>query len=148
MTVAAAMLALAGCGQGDEASPRPPSPSASSSPGSPALPTPADGSNLAACRTGRCEVGVSASMKIPVPRRLEVDSVQVQSVGTDTVTIVGRYLGDRTGGFCTGVKCSSAGSGKEFRLTLGPNSTGSANNLSITAVAINGGVAVLRLGPV
>lgn len=147
-TAAAVMLALAGCGQGGEAAPRPPSRSESSSSGPPVLPTPADGSNLTACRDGRCEVGVNASMKIPVPRSLRVDSVRVQSVGAHTVTIVGRYLGNRNGGFCTGVNCSSSGSGKGFRLTLGPNSTGSENDLSITAVAVNGGVAVLRLAPV
>ncbi|MBO0881871.1 MAG: hypothetical protein J2P17_16325 [Mycobacterium sp.] len=146
--LAAAMLALAGCGQGDETSPRPTARSESSPPGQPALPTPADGSNLAACRDGRCEVGVNASMKIPVPRKLRVDSVQVQSVGADSVTIVGRYLGGRQGGYCTGANCSSSGSGKRFRLILGPNSMGTENGLGVTAVAINGGVAVLRLNPV
>jgi hypothetical protein len=148
VAVAGGMLVLAGCGPGDNASPRTPSRSGSSSSGSSGLPTPADGVNLAACTDGRCEVRVSASAKIPVPRNLRVDSVRVQSVGSGTVTIVGRYVGDRQGGFCTGTNCSSSGSGGGFTLTLGPNSTGSQNDLSITAVAINDGFAVLRLAPV
>jgi hypothetical protein len=41
-----------------------------------------------------------------------------------------------------------SGSGGGFKVTLGPDSTGSANDLSITAVAVNGGFAVLRLAPV
>lgn len=147
--VAGVMLALAGCGQGDDViSPPSPARSESSAAASPALPTAADGANLGACRDGRCEVRVRASAEIPVPRSLRVDSVRVQSVGADTVTIVGRYLGDQTGGFCTGVNCSSSGSGDGFRLTLGPDSTGSQNDLSISAVAVTGGFAVLRLAPV
>jgi hypothetical protein len=147
------MVVLAGCGLGDAGSPHTPSPhtqspSGSSSSGSSGLPTPADGADLAACTDGRCEVQVSASAKIPVPRKLRVDSVRVQSVGSGTVTIVGRYVGDEQGGFCTGSDCSSSGSGDGFKLTLGPHSTGSQNDLSITAVAINGKFAVLRLAPV
>ena len=91
---------------------------------------------------------VGASAEIPVTRKLRVDSVRVQSVGSDTVTIVGRYVGDRQGGFCTGPNCSSSGSDDAFKLTLGRDSTGSQNDLSITAVAIDGGFAVLRLAPV
>jgi hypothetical protein len=161
--VAGGVLVLAGCGP-DDTSSQPPSrsgsasagssspsgssSSGSSSSGSSALPAPADGADLAACADGRCEVRVGASARIPVPRRLRVDSVRVRSVGSGTVTIVGRYLGDRQGGFCTGTSCSSSGSGGGFTLVLGPDSTGSQNDLSITAVAVNGGFAVLRLAPV
>jgi hypothetical protein len=166
-------LALTGCGQGggtsgqdDDTSPRPSSPSASgpssASPGSSAspsagsnagsagssvLPAAADGTDLAACADGRCEVQVGASAKIPVPRRLDVTGVRVRSIDSDTVTIVGRLLGNRQSGFCTGVSCSSSGSGDGFQLELGADSTGSENGLSITAVAIDGGRAVLRLAP-
>jgi hypothetical protein len=150
MALTAGALVLTGCGPGGDgaASPsaKPPSRGGSSSRAA-ALPPAADGTDLTACADGTCEVRVGASAAITVPRALQVSSVRVRSIGSDTVTIVGRFLGNRQGGFCTGANCSSSGSGNGFTLTLGPDSTGSENGLSITAVAIKGGFAVLRLAP-
>ncbi|MBA8949126.1 hypothetical protein ACFQU9_30055 [Actinomadura namibiensis] len=143
--VAVAVLALTGCGPTDTS---PPDASArKKTPSAPTLPKAADGTDLKACADGRCEVQVDAPADLPVPRKLQVASVRVQSVGPDTVTLVGRPLGSRTGGFCTGVKCSSSSAGGKFTLTLGPASTGSQNDLKVTVVAVNGGSAVLRLAP-
>lgn len=147
----AGLLVLSGCGTGDDDSSNASSPgpsSAKSSAKSSAPPKPADGTDLAACADGRCEVQVSASAKLPVPRKLKVASVRVESVGSGSVTVVGRYLGNSQGGFCSGRSCNSSGSEGGFKLTLGPDSTGSQNGLSITAVTITGGTAVLRLAPV
>ncbi|MFC6930877.1 hypothetical protein ACFQHO_11395 [Actinomadura yumaensis] len=148
----AGLLVLSGCGTGDDDSSDASSPGGSSSAKPPAKssapPKPADGTDLAACADGRCEVQVSASAKLPVPRKLKVASVRVESVGSGSVTVVGRYLGNSQGGFCTGRSCNSSGSGGGFKLTLGPDSTGSQNGLSITALTVSGGTAVLRLAPV
>lgn len=144
-------LVLAGCGLGDEDSPS--SSSRSGTPSKPATSAPsappqaADGTDLSACADGRCEVRVGASGRIPVPRKLGVDSVRVEAVGSGAITIVGRYIGGRQGGYCTGVRCSSVGNGNRFKLTLAPDSLSSQNDLSITAVAIDGGMAVLRFAP-
>ncbi|WP_067826617.1 hypothetical protein [Actinomadura kijaniata] len=143
--VAVAVLVLTGCGPADTSSPD--ASAQKKSPSASALPKAADGTDLTSCADGQCEVQVNAPADLPVPRRLQVASVRVQSVGPDTVTLVGRPLGSRTGGFCTGVKCSSSSAGGKFTLTLGPASTGSQNDLKVTAVAINGGSAVLRLAP-
>ncbi|KAB2344451.1 hypothetical protein [Actinomadura rudentiformis] len=144
-------LVLAGCGLGDEESPSASPPSTSPPSTSQSKPATsaqaADGTDLSACADGRCEVRVGASGRIPVPRKLGVDSVQVEAVGSDAITIVGRYIGGRQSGYCTGVKCSSVGKGTRFELTLAPDSLSSQNGLSITAVAIDGGMAVLRFAP-
>jgi hypothetical protein len=70
----------------------------------------------------------------------------VESVGPDTVTIVGRDIGDDHTANCSG-NCRGSSSDDGFQLILGPGGTGSENQLRITAVAIDGGFAVLRLAP-
>ncbi|GAA3241278.1 hypothetical protein [Nonomuraea helvata] len=171
--VAGGMLALAGCASGGDTSPdaltqsgspsssappaaadddaqddaTPDTSTRSGTPGSSGLPAAADGTDLSACVDGRCEVRVGAAARLPVPRRLRVASVRVQSVGFDTVTVVGRYLGYSQRGFCTGVSCNSSSSDGRFRLVLAADSTATENGLSITAVAVNGESAVLRLTP-
>ncbi|MGK5552997.1 hypothetical protein ACSNOI_15395 [Actinomadura kijaniata] len=146
VVVAALALALAGCGSTDDGPSAGPS-APKASPSASAPPKAADGTDLKACADGQCEVQVNASADLPVPRGFQVASVRVQSVGPDTVTLVGRPLGNRSGGFCTGVKCSSSSAGGKFTLTLGPASTGSQNGLKVTVVAVGGGSAVLRLAP-
>ncbi|WP_433438055.1 hypothetical protein [Nonomuraea sp. CA-141351] len=168
--VAGGALALAGCAAGGDPSPDAASRSESPSPSdlsaddtegdatpdtssqgehssSSGLPAAADGTDLAACADGRCEVRVSAGSNLSVPRRLGVASVRVQSVEFDTVTVVGRYLGYSQRGFCTGTSCNSSSSGNRFKVVLGTDSKATENGLSITAVAANGESAVLQLAP-
>ncbi|MFD0685106.1 hypothetical protein ACFQZM_11405 [Actinomadura fibrosa] len=134
-------LALSGCTSDGKAA-------SSTSPSASKPPPAANGTNVAACAAGRCEVQVSASTKIPVPRDTRVDSVQIQSITADTVTVVGRVLGTRSEGLCTGRKCSSSVAGGRFTLQLGPDSTGTENGLSVTVVTITGKTAIIRFGPV
>jgi hypothetical protein len=147
------VLVLAGCGSVGDGSASHSSRSGSPSRGgssshTSALPVAADGTDLTACADGRCEVRVGGPASIPVPHGLGVSSVRVRSIGSDDVTVVGRFTGNRQSGFCTGRSCSSSGSGDGFTLTLGADSTGSENGLSITVVTVGGGSAVLRLAPV
>ncbi|MEQ4723813.1 hypothetical protein [Nonomuraea sp. B19D2] len=170
--LAGGTLVLAGCASGGDTSPDAASRSESPSPSDPTAAadgaedgaTPdtssqsehssssdqqsaADGTDLAACADGRCEVRVSPGADITVPRRLGIASVRVQSVDFDTVTVVGRYLGDSQRGFCTGTSCNSSSSGSRFKVVLGADSTATQNGLSITAVAVDGESAVLQLAP-
>jgi hypothetical protein len=94
------------------------------------LPTAADGTRLSACRTGRCEVLVSAHDRITPPVRLGVPSVRVTSVS-------GRAVAYR-------------GTGPGITLTLSgqrPGTTSFMNRLAITTVAVSGGRAVVRFAP-
>jgi hypothetical protein len=146
------VLVMVGCGSGRDTSPHT-SPhdsahGASSPSGSASVPAaPADGADLTACADGRCEIRVGPSARIPVPSGLGIASLSVRSVGSGTVTVVGRDIGDDHSGTCES-NCSGTSVDNGFQLTLGPGGTGSQNRLSITAVAVHGGFAVLRLAPV
>lgn len=139
-------LLLAGCGSGHDASSHAPSPSTSAKPSASASApvSAADGTDLKACADGKCEVRVGPSARIPVPRRLEVASVRVQSVRATEVTIVGRYTGNRTGGSGSGNFSADSSNGK-FRLTIGLNSEATENGLDVAVLALQGGYAVLRI---
>jgi hypothetical protein len=89
---------------------------------------------------------VRPDAQIPVPAESQVDSVRIQAIGPDTVTVAGRTLGDSQGGYCTG-NCSSSGSDGGFQLTLGSGGEGSENHLDVTLVAVADGLAVLRFAP-
>ncbi|WP_139632511.1 hypothetical protein [Nonomuraea phyllanthi] len=114
--------------------------------GSPSA-TASDGDNLKACADGRCEVRAGAGAKLPVPRKMGVASIRVRSVEPDTVTIVGRYIGNSSSGTCDGSMCESSSSNGEFKVSMGPDSTATQNGLSITVVTVEDGHAVLRLAP-
>jgi hypothetical protein len=136
----AATLALAGCGAERPASSRSarPSPSASPSPSpspsvtGPTLPPAADGSNIAACYDGTCEVRVRAPLDIPVSPDTGIASLKVTSVTAQGVTVTG-VLTDGTNLEIT-VYAEGGGLG-----------TGQVNNVQVTAVAVAGGEAVLHL---
>ncbi|WP_067461906.1 hypothetical protein [Actinomadura macra] len=138
-------LALVGCASSPDTS-SPSSGPRSSRASASASVTAADDTNLAACTDGRCEVRVGASAKIPVPRRLEVASVRVQSVSATDVTVVGRYLGDSTTGTGSGNFSSESADGR-FRLTVGLNSVAIQNGFAVAVLALQGGQAVLRIMP-
>jgi hypothetical protein len=142
------VLVMVGCGSGRDASPHDSAHGTSSPSGSASAPAaPADGADLTACADGRCEVRVGASARIPVPPRLGIASLSVRSIGSRTVTLVGRDIGNNHSGTCEG-NCRGSSVDNGFELTLGPGGAGSQNRLNITAVAIHSGFTVLRLAPV
>ncbi len=152
----AALVLAAGCssGEGKTADPQAPAPPASSSAPSTSAASPseeapkaADGTDLAACSDGTCEVSAPAGAKMTFPAKTRVEYFTVQSIDADTVVLAGRGIGSRQGGSCTGKKCESSGSGKDYKVTLGPSSTATFNDLSITLRAITGGAAVLKIEP-
>jgi hypothetical protein len=133
--VAGALLlaGLAGCGgRSDDAPTRsaPAAPSPTIPPASPTAPRAADGSDLSACRDGRCEVIVAAGDRISPLTRFGLQALTVRTVSPDGVTYVG------TG---PGITVSA---GRQQ-----PGMTSRLNRLAITTVAINGDRAIVRLKP-
>jgi hypothetical protein len=130
------LIAVAGCGGGndDGATRRSPAPRTSS----PALPAPsgtpfpsaADGTDLAACHKGKCEVLVAPGDTIRPPRSVRIEKLTVKSITGDGVALVGTSPG-------TMLSLSGQRAGFTSRL----------NTLSITTVAFTKGKAVLRLVP-
>jgi hypothetical protein len=130
------LMAVAGCGGGndDDAARRSPAPR-TSSPASPTrsgtpFPTAADGTDLAACHKGECEVLVAPGDTIHPPRSVRIEKLTVKSITSDGVSIVGTSPG-------TMLSLSGQRAGFTSRL----------NTLSITTVAFTKGKAVLRLVP-
>lgn len=97
----------------------------------PAFPAAADGTNLKACADSSCEVVVRTGTKIPVSRRVAGFSrLVVSAVDSSGVSF---------GGSTANASVSAGGQqpGTTFRL----------NDLNVSTVARQGGVAVLRLRP-
>ena len=109
-------------------------------------PTAADGTNVAACADGRCEVTVKAGTAIPVPKSMNVEKVTVSAVSRSRVTITGHDLGNSSGGGCTG-QCDSSSSNGNFKITLGADSQATENGLGLTVEQIAGDTAVIRVAP-
>ncbi|GAA0320392.1 hypothetical protein NE235_18050 [Actinoallomurus spadix] len=95
------------------------------------LPRAANGTDLGACRDGRCEVQVSARDRIPVPARLGVTELRVTAIAGDDITLRGTAPG-------TSLTVGLGGSA---------GATSVMNGLAITLVAIADGKAVLRIAP-
>lgn len=144
VAVIAAIVLPAGCAGGGDADPSPPGRSAPESAGGRHTAPAGDGTDLAACADGECEVRVTPATKLPVPPKTEVEDLRVVSIGSGRVVFTGRFLGAGMGGGCSGA-CDSSGSGGGFRLSLGPASRGTENGLAITVVAIGDGSATVRL---
>jgi hypothetical protein len=133
----AVLMVVAGCGGGDkETTHRSSTPhtsatilTASATP-SPGLPAAADGTNLAACHKGRCEVLVRPGDTIHPPRSVRIERLTIQSITAGGVDIQGTSPG-------TVLRMSGQQAGMTSRL----------NTLSITTVAFVKGRAVLRLVP-
>ncbi|MFD1147316.1 hypothetical protein [Saccharothrix hoggarensis] len=107
-----------------------PAPDRETTPAAPVdLPAAADGGNLAACEDGACEVLVSPSAVVPVPRRYGFTLVRVRSIG-DGVALIG---------------AKTEGGAMTSPLTNGRSTV--MNGLSVTAVAVGEGKAVLRFSP-
>ncbi|GLW07449.1 hypothetical protein Misp01_25790 [Microtetraspora sp. NBRC 13810] len=99
-------------------------------PGTGELPAASDGDDLRSCADGRCEVLVSAQDEIDFSRPVGVEVMRVESIEDGRVTVVG--------------------TGPGIMLTLGgqaPGKTSIMNSVAVTVVAVDGDMAVLRLGP-
>jgi hypothetical protein len=156
IVAAGGALVLAGCGSGHD------TPSHASSPSGPAKASPsapasasgpasladaaADGTDVKACADGRCEVRVTAPARIPVPRRMKIASVRVQSVSAKAVTIVGHEIGNSSNSSVIGNVSAESNNGV-FRLVMGADSEVRQNGLHLTVVALDDEFAVLRIGP-
>ncbi len=134
----AVTLALAGCGA-DRPAPRhsasrsaSPSPSPSPSATGPTLPPAADGTNIAACYDGDCEVRVRAPLKIPVSPSTGIATLTVTSVTAEGVTVDG-VLTD--------------GTNLEITVYADPGglATGTVNTVQVAALGVVDGEAVLHL---
>jgi hypothetical protein len=113
--------------------------------GAPALkPGPADGTNLAKCASGNCEVSVRAGDMIPVPASTQVQSIRVASIDQEVVTITGRDLGHEHSVICLTFCTVSAGS-DEFKIELRRAGEAYENRLHIMLVSRTADTAVLRL---
>lgn len=119
-------------------------------------PTAADGTNLAACATGDCEIQVSGPVSIPVPAADGATTVAVTSIQPDTVTMsIASTGGGDVSQDCTGdPACVPTGSGtfgSPGEDSFVSQATGHAganlivNKLTVSVVAVSQGSAILRL---
>lgn len=135
IVIVATLVALSGCGvTANDASgtpsarprssaPRSPSPSPS-----PSLPAAADGTDLAACGDGRCEVVVSPQDEVPMPAQTGIPAIMVTSISPRG-----------------GVVYLASGSGATMRFTgQTAGMTSYMNDVAITTEAIVGHRAVAR----
>lgn len=101
----------------------------------PDLPAAADGSDIAACFDGTCEVRLRAPVTIPID----------PATGVTTLTL--ERVDDVDGAYLTGV--TTGGGTLEATLYAGPNGSATAqfNGFTIEALATVNGIAVLRLSP-
>lgn len=134
--------APAGSSSGASTTPAPPGSFGSTAP----PPQPADGTTVAACGDGRCEVMVKAGTEIPVPKSMNVEKVTVSAVSRSRVTITGHDLGNSSGGGCTG-RCDSSSANSKFKIALGADSQATENGLALTVEQIAGSSAVIRVAP-
>ena len=123
--LAGVVMALAGCG---------------------GMPDAADGGNVTACADGHCEIRVGAGAQIPVPADFMVFAVGVQTVASDSVTIVGDDSGDSSSGGCYG-GCDGSSNNGSFTYVLKKDGTGVENGLSVTLEGVDGKHAVLKVAP-
>ena len=127
-------LPLTGCGgPGSEdhssATPAPPSASAPPASTAPALPEPADGTDLKACADGRCEVEVRAGDTIAFAG----DDVPLKSF--TVVRVAGNALTHKAAG----------PPGYTFSGSMSASDTSVVNGLEVKIVAVDGDRAVIRM---
>ena len=106
----------------------------------------ADGTRLAACADGRCEVAVRAGAKIPLPATMRVADVTATAVAAKTLTLTGRIVG---GGHveCRTVGCDMRVTGNDFKITLGVGGLGILNGVMLTVENVLNGAAIVRIEP-
>lgn len=110
------------------------------------LPNASDGTNLQACASGNCEVRVGPSTQIPLPSSMLVEALQVQSIGSNSVTVTGRSTDNFLSPRCSR-NCRSSSSNGSFQFTFSARGEGSVNKLDVTMVGTDGKSAVLRIAP-
>lgn len=145
--VGLALLAPAGCGGTPDPAAAPTSTAAPMPSTTAAPPSAADSGDLAACQDGSCEVRVDGPASIPLDPRFRIRSVQVESISATTADIRMEY----PGGFYFDSQCGSGGCTTTlgegvFRATVSAGSTLNLPAITIEAVAVGQGAAVLRFG--
>lgn len=155
--VGIAGLVLAGCSSGTHdsgavsSSPTRAAPSRPAARSSPAAPTAADGTNLSACKDGRCEVEVTHPVKIPIDRRrFKVDLVRVKSIKDDEISFSISTLPPSTLGCNGDDNCHTRvafGTPDTGRVTAHAGAVVTANRIAIRVMSVGNGSAILRLQP-
>lgn len=103
VAIGCVLLGLSGCaGMRNEPAPPPPPEPVSIPPLAP-LPAAADGTNLAACTGGSCEVKAPGAVTIPLDARFGLADVRVLSIGPDNVRLSASAPG---GGSVRSTRCS------------------------------------------
>lgn len=119
----------------------------------PTLPVAANGTDVAACAAGSCEVTVSGPVSIPPAPAFGVAGIAVTAVGSDTVSVSVTFpAGGQSSFDCTAPACDGQFVGPAAGETAGTGSatlqvggTFTVNQLDLKAVAVLGGSAVLQL---
>lgn len=114
-----------------------------------------DGTDLAACHDGTCEVRVDGPAKIPLSAQFQVTDLRVESINSQSVTLQAvTALGGPASFGCAGKGCrlsavessSTEPTTATARAFVGTVFT--ANRIRIEVVAISDGSAILRFAPV
>ncbi|WP_433477380.1 hypothetical protein ACQPZP_10175 [Spirillospora sp. CA-142024] len=147
-----AVLALPGCGSGEDGKASTPTPRAA-----------ADGTDLNACKDGTCEVKVTGPVTLPVDRKkFKIGKLETKPEKDDTVSFTITDSGNSftsvqvcgTDGQCFdlgGGGYSSGGDGQSGRSstswTAGAGTRTTANGIVITVLSAADGSAILRVTP-
>jgi hypothetical protein len=158
LSILAAVAALtSGCAGEQAPPPAPAAPPAATS--SPAPPTPvaaADGSNLAACFDGTCEVRIAGPTPIRLNRRFGLPTFRVTAIEQSAVTMASDIVGGgrySTDDCAQSDQCSvSMTSGSEnepghITVLLPAGGVSTLGNLQVRVIAVDSAGAVLRFAP-
>ena len=115
-----------------------------------AAPLPADGTRVAACADGRCEVSVGAGTAIPIPERTGLTKLKLTKVAgnraTFTMEVIRTDGGYSSSGTCSGTYCNTSSDNGVVTLTMGPDSHAVENHLSLQTQTISDRV-VVKVAP-
>lgn len=115
------------------------------------FPTAADGSDVAACRDGNCEIVVSGPVEIPLEREFGVDRLAITAIAADGVQCRAETSRAQTLEWSVSTGQVYASDDGEIYYVefsqLQAGSTASANQISLRVVALDGERAVLDFSP-
>lgn len=147
------LASLTACSTGGTATPAPATTSRPK-PKPASLPTAANGTDLAVCAGGTCEVEVTGPVTIPTAPAFGVMSIAVTSIGGNDVGFqvivpAGQFSSDCTDPNCDAEMTGPAAGGDSTTAVATPHTgaTLTINNVAIKVEGVVGGAAVLRLGP-
>ncbi len=119
----------------------------------PTVPVAADGTDLAACADGSCEVRVDRPVRIPLGRQFMVADLHVVSIGKTAATLKAVATPGGSSFSCAGDRCSVSvkyPTSDQPGMATATVSVGGhfiANGIGVTVVAVAKGFTILRLAP-